>query len=384
MAFANVNLSRRQRRALSFYDDSIANTARLSYPPVSVSDLLNFSSNVEHNQLQTGILLYKILPVRLATRIIDIHDLPYICGINPFMQFIHNDYVNVFMQMKAIKHIKTQADLSKFNTLMIEGLKQGNSALPQLARASKELAPHLAPEVLNRFINRFITCRIGRRLLAEQHLAIIQQHLHPQPHSHLIGVIDHDVNIRAVIKATYKRAFLISRDVNGLSPHMDLNIEQTTALPYVVRHIQYILLEIFKNAIRATAERAIRDSTRFLDEDDIPQVQVTVHGGPSETTIIVSDKGGGISQDHQDRVFDFAFSTAQGLDAASLLEQPQGVGDYANRPMAGEGFGLPMARAYARFFGGDISFQTMQDHGTDVYIKLRHVDLKGTQNILPV
>lgn len=42
--------------------------------------------------------------------------------------------------------------------------------------------------------------------------------------------------------------------------------------------------------------------------------------------------------------------------------------------MAGEGFGLPMARNYARYFGGDISLQSMQGHGTEVFIRLAHLD----------
>ena len=38
---------------------------------------------------------------------------------------------------------------------------------------------------------------------------------------------------------------------------------------------------------------------------------------------------------------------------------------------AGYGFGLPLARLYARYFGGDLHFQTMWGYGTDVYIHLR-------------
>ena len=37
-----------------------------------------------------------------------------------------------------------------------------------------------------------------------------------------------------------------------------------------------------------------------------------------------------------------------------------------SRPMAGEGFGLPMARIYARYFGGDLSMQSVHGHGTEV------------------
>ena len=38
------------------------------------------------------------------------------------------------------------------------------------------------------------------------------------------------------------------------------------------------------------------------------------------------------------------------------------------------GFGLPMSRAYAEFLGGMITMETMQGRGTEVYLRLRHVE----------
>lgn len=41
------------------------------------------------------------------------------------------------------------------------------------------------------------------------------------------------------------------------------------------------------------------------------------------------------------------------------------------------GFGLPTSRAYAEYLGGSLSIQSMQGIGTDVYLRLRHIDGKG-------
>ncbi|KAF3840651.1 hypothetical protein F7725_006513 [Dissostichus mawsoni] len=41
------------------------------------------------------------------------------------------------------------------------------------------------------------------------------------------------------------------------------------------------------------------------------------------------------------------------------------------------GFGLPTSRAYAEYLGGSLSLQSMQGIGTDVYLRLRHIDGKG-------
>ena len=37
------------------------------------------------------------------------------------------------------------------------------------------------------------------------------------------------------------------------------------------------------------------------------------------------------------------------------------------------GFGLPLARLYARYFGGNIHIQSMYGVGTDVYVNLNHL-----------
>jgi len=42
--------------------------------------------------------------------------------------------------------------------------------------------------------------------------------------------------------------------------------------------------------------------------------------------------------------------------------------------LAGLGYGLPMARIYASYFGGSLDLVTLHGHGTDVFIKFRALD----------
>ena len=39
-------------------------------------------------------------------------------------------------------------------------------------------------------------------------------------------------------------------------------------------------------------------------------------------------------------------------------------------PLAGLGYGLPIARNYARYFGGELTIVSMEGYGTDGYIYL--------------
>ena len=40
------------------------------------------------------------------------------------------------------------------------------------------------------------------------------------------------------------------------------------------------------------------------------------------------------------------------------------------------GFGLPTSRAYAAYLGGSLEVQAMQGIGTDVYLRLKHLNAR--------
>ncbi|XP_038637014.1 3-methyl-2-oxobutanoate dehydrogenase [lipoamide] kinase, mitochondrial-like [Scyliorhinus canicula] len=47
-----------------------------------------------------------------------------------------------------------------------------------------------------------------------------------------------------------------------------------------------------------------------------------------------------------------------------------------SNPMHGFGFGLPTSRAYSEYLGGSLVVQSLQGIGTDIYLRLRHIDGK--------
>ena len=42
-------------------------------------------------------------------------------------------------------------------------------------------------------------------------------------------------------------------------------------------------------------------------------------------------------------------------------------------PLAGLGYGLPISKSYARYFGGDVSIMSMEGYGTDAFVHLRRL-----------
>ena len=112
------------------------------------------------------------------------------------------------------------------------------------------------------------------------------------------------------------------------------------------------------------------------------QILPLAHSTPG-VTIRIRDRGGGISPETMPHIWDYSFTTfnddkasstlsgrSNNMDALSAISGPGGDG--ANS-LAGLGYGLPLGRAYAEYFGGGIAIQSLWGWGTDVYLSLRGV-----------
>ena len=92
----------------------------------------------------------------------------------------------------------------------------------------------------------------------------------------------------------------------------------------------------------------------------------------------VSDEGGGIPRSGMPRIWTYLYSTA-----ASPLPDMVDAAEGADGPavLAGYGYGLPISRLYARYFGGDLQITSMEGYGTDAYLHLNR--LGNVQEPLP-
>jgi len=86
--------------------------------------------------------------------------------------------------------------------------------------------------------------------------------------------------------------------------------------------------------------------------------------GAEDITIKIADQGGGVARSILDKMWTFAHSTFKDdtIERNTDMEMDEFTGGNIR------GFGLPLARIYARYFGGDLTLKSMEGYGVDAYI----------------
>ena len=82
---------------------------------------------------------------------------------------------------------------------------------------------------------------------------------------------------------------------------------QLATMPYIPTHLDYMLYELLKNAMRAVVER---HRGRAL-----PPLHVAICKAQSSVTLRIADQGGGIPDDQLDKVFQYGFTTVGAQDS---------------------------------------------------------------------
>ncbi|KAG0144818.1 hypothetical protein CROQUDRAFT_79530 [Cronartium quercuum f. sp. fusiforme G11] len=263
------------------------------------------------------------------------------------------DYNERFTQ--ALSVIKRRHD--PVVTTVAQGILEYKDFISGPAKKKISATTTLIDRSVQTFLDRFYMSRIGIRVLIGQHIALNQL----EPHPDYVGVICTNTNIYQICREAIDNAMFICEEHYGLfkAPSVQLVCPQDLSFMYVPSHLNHMVFEVVKNSLRAVVE------TRGVDADEFPAIKVIVAYGEEDITIKISDEGGGIPRSAVPLVWTYMYTTAhtQGLD-----QDFEGTDFKA--PMAGFGYGLPIARLYAQYFGGNLKLISMEGYGTDVYLHL--------------
>ncbi|KAI1003313.1 [Pyruvate dehydrogenase (acetyl-transferring)] kinase [Podosphaera aphanis] len=213
------------------------------------------------------------------------------------------------------------------------------------------------------FLDRFYMSRIGIRMLIGQHIALTDQRSNKDPT--YVGIICTKTNVRDLAQEAIENARFVCEDHYGLfdAPKVQLVCPPELHFMYVPGHLSHMLFETLKNSLRAVVE------THGQDREEFPVTKVVVAEGKEDITIKISDEGGGIPRSSIPLVWTYMYTT---VDTTPNLDPDFDKNDF-KAPMAGFGYGLPISRLYARYFGGDLKLISMEGYGTDVYLHLNRL-----------
>ncbi len=325
------------------------------------------------------------LPVRLAHRIRDFQNLPFIVGTNPHIEKMYSMYWEAFELFRNIPPITSLEQNTEFCQFIEKMLDKHKIAIPQLALGIAETSVHMeSPHETDRFMNEMLRSRIGRRVLAEQHVALTKAfHRHPRAiRSSIVGIVDHDCHAATLVEKCHAVVQELFQQVYRTDcPEIHIDGALNATFTYIPDHLEYILFELLKNSIyhslathapqllnASTKPNASEHQKRLLD--NVPPIRLTISQTKDQVVFRISDQGGGIPKDTIDNLWSFSHISKQNLLNFRKMPQMTAKLDDKVSPALHLGVGLCLARAFANYWGGSIHVQSMQGYGTDVYVKI--------------
>ncbi|GAQ83948.1 mitochondrial pyruvate dehydrogenase kinase [Klebsormidium nitens] len=367
----------------SFYDVTVEKYAAKPLSPLTLKKMLSFGESMGGEQLERKVIksaqfVQSELPVRLAKRLLDLQLLPYIVVTNPHIKRVYDAYHRAFLVLKDFPEVTSMEQNQYLTALLTKLVDEHGPLLTSLAKGLKECTtrPLVGPSLsLDPFLDNMLRSRISRRVIAEQHICFQQRR------EGYIGVICTELSVAQILGAAIARTEQVCRDTYGTHPQFQVTGDADTVFSYIPAHLDYMFFEILKNASRAVVEHHSRIAgsrgTRLpLKSTAMPPIVAQVCKGTREVTIKISDQGGGIDEEVQPKIWKYGYTSVDPtISLGSSSASP--VADFrtgaAMDPMAGLGFGLPVSRLYAQYFGGNIELMSIPGYGTDVYLRIHRL-----------
>lgn len=342
------------------------------------------------------------LPVRLAHRISDFQFLPYIAGTNPHLKMVYDMYWRSFDEFRKTPAVKSLDDNRRFCDMVKRNLLEHSQVIPQLGMGVSECADLVAPEEIDRFMSQMLISRISRRTLAEQHIALSEQfdedlrehlqlnasegfaQLREAPRgfaTHRIGIVRGDCEVARVINECAVKVAELYEETHhlppGAAPHVVVEGHTDATFMCIPAHFSYIIHELLKNSMSHVINRFSHRLEEPSGHDNggpvFPPIKVTICSSHHDIVVRVSDQSGGISPDALPYIWSFTHpAKAKRLDnfhSVQRMEARIDEGD-AVSPLMSFGFGLPMSRVYARYWGGTVNVHSLPGYGVDAYVQL--------------
>ncbi|KAG2183041.1 hypothetical protein INT44_006022 [Umbelopsis vinacea] len=362
-----------QNRTLDYYVEQ-------RVTPITLRQLVFFGKRLNDERLiKSANYVRNELPVRLAHRIRDFQQLPFIVGSNPHIQLVYDLYWAAFEKFRKVPLIETKQQNQEYCDLLRTLLRDHLVVIPQLALGISECAQHIPAVHANHFMNTMLRSRISRRVITEQHLALSESSQDVDNDDAVVGTIFTKCNPTNIIE---KCIALIETRLSGTEKCPPFNIDGSTGcgdFTYISEHIEYIVFQLLSNSVRHTLQ---------FHKNNIapPPVNITICSNDTDILIRISDQGGGMSPEAYRDLWSFtsqrrfkAFETIPQM-AARIAEEEEIPWSWQGQEDQHLGIGLPMSKVYSEYWGGELKVMSMEGFGTEAYIRIPRLG-NQTENI---
>jgi pyruvate dehydrogenase kinase 2/3/4 len=361
--------------------------SKFSPTSVTLSHFLDHSSGggtVEDSFL----FLRREIPVRLANMMMELEELPPELLNQPACQEILAQYGQSFKDVVSFENIPNDPESHEmFNQMLTNIRKRHQDTIPKMADALHNLRDEGKLNVNSKdrlntaiqyVLDRLYMSRISIHMLISHHKSLYCPEESKENNNGLRGTIDPACDAAEVAKEAFANAAFLCDQIYMDSPKLKLSCVNVADEPddkvnfvYIPNHLYHMFFEIFKNSMRATMET-------WENEEQVPDIEVQIVKSKHDISIKVSDQGGGINRNISDNVFLYLFTSATRV---KLTGGDMGGTTSNSTPMHGLGYGLPLSRLYARYFGGEIQIQSMDGHGTDAFIYLKALETDARETL---
>ena len=356
-------------RETSSLEGKIHFLAQFKQRPVTLQELHELGLNPTREALlREAQFLYQELPIRLSHRVVELESLPFGLAQTPSVRLVRGMYLDAVRELIDMP-LPSDVDEGRRFVRALETLKQRHGkVVPLMAKGLLELKASqdgaLLKAEIHEFLDRFFISRIGLRMLAGQHIA-----LHEKKRPGFVGLICEKCSPLKVAREAVVNARNLCLLHYGKAPEVGVLGNVDLTFTYVPSHLHHMLFELLKNSMRAVVELCSPDAKA------LPMIRIALAEGNEDVTIKISDEGGGIPRSDVPRIWSYLYTTAK----PPLFSDDSPYTTDFHAPFAGLGYGLPISRLYARYFGGDLQILSMEGYGADAYLHLKRLgDTKET------
>lgn len=348
-----------ERRLQEFLDAEVTHFAAMKRQALTLEDLLQVSTSLK----KAAEKVHTELPKHFAARI---RQLELLEGWkeDPDLLDLHSRYSASFQELRMAE-LREDTDLSDFTDVVRKLKERQRPALRLIGQVLQRRKQSGKSSLPQEWLGPFLRSRISSEMLTSQYVAIVSQV--EKGASIITGIVQPECDPAVICRASAEAVRQLCSSQTGVMPAVNIEVrsKRSHAFSYIPMYLHYILTELLKNSVVATAKAVLR-SNSCLDPVMEKSIHVVICSDDHRVAIRISDLAGGIPFDVGRKVWEFGFTGSTG----DFVADPSKA-----TALHGYGLGLPLARLYAEYLGGSLTLISLPDYGVDAYLFLPRIDL---------